>query len=275
MVVSGTIDVSASINGVAQPKESAGVTVTARGWSWGPAQWSFSQGGALANCSVAEPTPGVAVLLGWNTNLNACSGGGGRYLPDLTANPHAGFDIARVTSGPNEGLWYVTAVHYYMERGSNLNQQIMPDAPKRILTDPTQAAECRAAMGLPAGTPVEVNFYIFNETCKGIDVDAWIAALWMHEGFGSAGSNGHESVARIEAAKPEYDPYAGADTLTSKDEHLLRSSVSNMAWDRNLHVSNQAASHQYVTGNWTGNLTYWMWDPAGSRYVPASLPPGI
>src|SRR5688572_21945665 len=113
-----------------------------------------------------------------------------------------------------------------METGSNIDQSITASGAKRLLTDSQQAATCRSNMGLAAGTPVYVNFYTFNEQCKGVDVDGIIGAVWLHEGYGSTHANGHESVARAEAVKPQYDPYAGAETLVDRSIDDLRAIVS-------------------------------------------------
>src|SRR5687767_13375695 len=123
-------------------------------------------------------------------------------------------------------------------------------------------------MGLAAGTPVDVNFYTFNEQCKGVDVDGIIGAVWLHEGYGSTHANGHESVARADAVKPQYDPYAGAETLVDRSIDDLRAIVSNMAWERNAHTTDTGAdtAHVVVTNNWLGHMTYWTWDPATASY---------
>lgn len=246
--------------------------VSPRGWRWGSSHWTFTQGGGPTGCDTTAPAPGTGILWGWNrTASGACNDDAGRYQPNLRTSPHAGYTIGQVTSGPNAGFWYVTSVRYTMDRGSNINPSLTAGGSRHLLTDPGQAATCRTAMGLAPVDPVYVNFYTFNEVCMGVDVDGILGAVWLHEGFGSTGSNGHESVSRTEAAKVQNDPYVHGDTLASPDPMYLQAVMPNGVWDQNVRVTNLGAAHTHVHGNWSGNMQYWMWNPSTGRYELTTL----
>jgi|GEM_PF-2361015 len=236
--------------------------VTSRGWRWGASNWTYSPGMAPV-CYNQELGPGVHI--GWNTNVGTCTPSEGRYLPNMLTSPRAGYSVAQVTGGPNTGLWYVTAASYYMQRVSNLNPQVTQSGSSRQLPEGPQAAECRSQMGLAPGTPVVVNFYEYNLLCKGVNMSALIQGAWDHEGFGTAGTNGHEGRAHSLVSQLANDPYAIIEDAFNFDEASLRNAVEGAVWHRNVFVSNESGKHTHVTNNWTGS--FWIWDPSTSQYV--------
>jgi hypothetical protein len=154
-----------------------------------------------------------------------------------------------------------------MDRGSNINPNALPSGSRFLVWDPAQAQECRNG-GL-TGTQIYANFYEFNRYCKGVDMDAFLSATWAHEGFGTPGANGHESVARAAAATLQYDPYAAIEPLVARDEGMLRGGVVNRAFDRGAELSNYSAAHSNgATGNWSGVI--WLYDPNSGSFVPAN-----
>ena len=68
-----------------------------------------------------------------------------------------------------------------------------------------------------------VDFWQFNNLCIDNSTDNFIAGLLLHEGFGSNGDNGHESVAR-QAAR-DLDLYALAEGRTERDSTILHAEV--------------------------------------------------
>lgn len=160
-----------------------------------------------------------------------------------------------------------------MDRGSNLNPNVLPGGPRFPVANATQAQECRNG-GL-TGASIYANFYEFNRYCKGVDMDAMITAAWAHEGFGSNGNNGHESVGRHAAGQLAYDPYAAMEPLVATQEMWVREGARQQAFDRGRVLSNYSANHgNGITGNWSGTL--WAYNPStGSFHAVAPNPFGI
>jgi hypothetical protein len=255
-VVGGVV--SATANGQSL---TSSFTVTSRGWNWGPAQWSFQQGAAdiLFNAE-----PGVGVYLGWNCTVGGC-GTERRVIPDIANNNQAGYQVAQVPSGPNTGIWYVSSVDYRMNRASNINPQAEANAPKRTLPEGSQAQECRSRMNLAAGAAVQVNFYTFNEYCKGLNMGAFLSAVWSHEGFGSSGSNGHESQGRAAASRPENNIFAEVEPFVFATETQLRDEVLRVVSRIQQTVNDEGK--QEPSGNWSGQ--FWVWNGVDA-YMPVS-----
>jgi hypothetical protein len=237
--------------------------VTNRGWRWDSTKWSFVQGGAQV-CASA-PATATGFVLGWNRSRTSCDAP--RIDPDPRRDSINGYTIDQVPSGPNKGVWYVTSASYRMDRGSNINPNALPGGARFLVSDPAQAQECRNA-GL-TGTQISANFYEFNKYCKRVDMDAFLSATWAHEGFGTTGANGHESVARAAAATLPYDPYAAIEALVADDETTLRRGVLNQAFDRGADLSNYSALHSNgVSGNWSGVI--WLYDPNSGSFISAN-----
>jgi len=247
----------------------SGFVVTNRGWRWDSSKWSFQQGGAPACWNPPATTAGF--IIGWNTAANRCDPL--RLDPDPRTDATNGYSVAQVSGGPNHGWWYVTGASYRMDRGSNLNPNVLPGGPRFHVANGTQAQECRNG-GL-TGTSIYANFYEFNRYCKGVAMDAMITAAWAHEGFGSTGSNGHESVARVAAAQLAYDPYAAMEPVIATREDWLRDGVRQAAFNAGRDLTNHAANHgNGISGNWSGTL--WAYNPSdGIFYAVAPNPFGI
>jgi hypothetical protein len=272
LVVGGTVSVTASVEGRSDTIASTTVVVTPRNWRWNSGQWSYQAGAAMI-CSNARPA--VGVLLGWNMNANAPSCAGDlqlRVQPDLRFQPNGGYQVGAVSSGPNGGLWYITAATFTMPRASNLNPEWLSGGTTYPLPAGQQAQLCQSAMNLPTGAAVAVNFYDFNEICMGNDVDALIAAAWAHEGFGSQGNNGHESVGRAAAGRLVNDPYAAIEGLVQDAEGLLRTYVGNNIWPLAVAITQEGGDHSLVTGNWPGGIL-WTWDPPSNAYQQTFIGP--
>ena len=156
--------------------------------------------------------------------------------------------------GPNAGLFYVASARFYMRRESNLNPQALPGGTPLPLSG-TQAAQCGSS----------ANFYTFNR-CMGVNVDGMLAAAWQHEGFGSHGDNGHESVAQAYATDGIYgDPMAAVDGMVSIPGETLdqfSSGVRSLIWSRSDYITtNSSDASGHVTGNWSGSA--WLWNGSG------------
>jgi hypothetical protein len=164
-------------------------------------------------------------------------------------------------------MWYVFYVEFHMNRVGAMNDEITAFSTKYLLpNDGAQARECRrkTMKGVPKDWPVNVNFYEFNGGCKGVSLVPLYDGLSHHEGFGSTGQNGHESQARIAAARPENDPRLGVEAYVFDNEAFLRSSVSNEVWARDMRISAYGASHDQVHSNWCGDM--WVWNETLDAY---------
>ena len=269
----GRVEVDATVNG--QPETfRAEFDVDDRSWTWGAGAggcvatttsecWTFADLGAPSNFSGAnaEPIYGGVNLLGWNCSLPDCISR--RVRPDLALTPTQGWTPREVPSGPNVGLWYVSDVSFFMDRASNINAQVQQGGNTRTLpAGSSQEAECRAALQIPVGTPVDVNFYTFNSDCKGEDIDAMILGIQHHEAFGSNGDNGHESVGRAEATRKniyqEIEEYVFETLADLQDE--VADEIEKMQTD----IDARGADHRRARGNWSGRV--WMWDFATNAY---------
>jgi hypothetical protein len=243
-----------------------------RPWRWGPGDWHYNQGAAPA-CSTARPAPAPDTLhIGWNRNAGVsiahCFDPAYHrwILPDPLQNPTDGYTLAPVPSGPNKGLWYVVSAQYRIDRVSNLNPHLLPSGPPYPLGG-AQSVECATA-GI--ATPVVVNLYEFNKTCKGLDMDRLIAGAWGHEGRGAFGGKGHQGLAEAAAALPEGDPLYLIERRTGLSESLLRVQVI-AGVDQASSTIDEAAGEAFVTGNWPGG-PLWTWDAGSSAYTLRPIP---
>jgi hypothetical protein len=269
----GTVTVETLVNGAPQTFTSS-FSVSNRAWKWGPADWSYSQGGAPV-CDSTRPTHTATLNIGWNRNAGV--GGAGCFeahlhrwvLPDPVQTPNTGYTVEPVPSGPNRGRWYVTQASFRIDRASNMNPHWLPTGPEFRLTGP-QVAECIAAGVTP---PVRVNLYTFNKTCKGVDIDRFIAGVWGHEGFGYAGGAGHQGLGQGRAAEPGGDPLLAIEWFTRANEMDLREDVHNAVYSVGESIQLQSADESgNVAGNWPGGLL-WVWNPTTRRYVQRQIRP--
>jgi hypothetical protein len=242
-------------------------------WNWGQTRWSYSQGTA-ATCDNTEPSPAGGFELGWNRTAgspkNHCTIAvrHRRILPILDLQPTAGYTISSVPSGPNRGRWYVTSASFHMARASNLNPAVLSGARTHRVRDSNHEQRCRAGMGLPAGSQVNANFYTFNKLCMGIDVDAIVAGLWGHEGFGYNGGTGHEGLAWAAAALPYGNPYV-IEQHTASSEVVLRTDIRNVVTGVSTAIED-ASRDPLPAGNWPGG-SVWMWDQSQRKFVLSPL----
>lgn len=122
-------------------------------------------------------------------------------------------------------------------------------------------------MGLAPSSAVYVNFYTFNSRCMGVNMAAFVAAIWSHEGYGNGSGNGHQ--AEGEASAVSNDPYAAVEPLTSVTDYDLHFRVASAVKPLNDAITN--ASRVEPTGNWSGAV--WFWSAAQGRYLFTNLNP--
>ena len=267
VVVSGTVYAEILVNGTPAPEPlTASLSVSNRGWHWGPDQWSFSQGTA-PDCFSTPPVNGGSAEWGWNVRKGSCDVG------RLTPNPvhdSTGFKVAQVSGGPNDGLWYVTEVTYRMDDESNINQELTANARHPFsVTDMSQAGPCRHKLGYAGPPPVPINFFQFNAICKNRDLSAMFAGIWAHEGMGSGSGNGHEAQSRIAAARPENDVYEVVEPLYGPTEGDLRALVLADVGEIDNRIQRFGGDHRRVNGNWCGSA--WLFDQTSGSFLFAHI----
>ncbi len=270
-VEGGVVSANILINGV--PKTLVDTfTVANRSWRWGNGDWHYSQGTAPI-CNSAPPTPG-SIHIGWNRNAGVPQAlcGDPAYhrwvLPDPRQNPMDGYTLAEVPTGPNKGRWYVQSAQYRIDRASNLNPHWLPGGPASPLAG-SQASECVTA-GMTS--PVSVNLHAFNEVCKGVDMDPFIAGAWGHEGYGAFGGQGHQGLAEAAAAQTDGDPLYKIEWWTGATEAYLRDQVLNGVDAASVWIDSATDDvGGAVTGNWPGGQL-WTWQSGGAGFTLTTIP---
>jgi hypothetical protein len=96
-------------------------------------------------------------------------------------------------------------------------------------------------------------------------MDAMLAAVWAHEGYGTNGNNGHQSVGTNFAKEPENDPHMGIEPLWARTRADLIDNAKEVLVRRQTRIDRRAGDHAYVKGNYSERL--WMWDPSAQEYV--------
>jgi hypothetical protein len=254
VVRDGTITVRAIVGGT-EKTQTMILTVGARSWSWGSADWSISHGTA-DHCQPAYNSPEPGAPWGWNRRVSSCDPG--RIDPNVQVSPDAGYRIESIGSGPNTGLWFVASATYRIDRATGILSALKPGAPLLVIA-PGAHSSCVSALGTDS-----VNFHGFNTACMAIDLDPLHQGILNHEGFGSTGVNGHEAQARIAAARPENDPRRRIESFSFPNESDLRLWVREAVQVADHAISAAGASHSVVNGNFSG--TIWVWDPASSTF---------
>lgn len=269
-VLRGRISAVVLVNGV--PDTLVGLLVVDdRPWSWA-SQWTLVQD-LSQDCGWGTFYLGDSVLLGLNSRISSCRAGS--IDPPVDAFPDSGFVTDSVRGGPNDGLWYVTAVRYRMERGSSMNPFIRLGGKADTLTASADKSACRRALGLGPKDPVVVNFYTYNAICQALDLTPMFNGIWSHEGFGTKGltapdANGHEARRRQAASQPDNDPYLTLDRMVLLTGSSLRLQVLNMVSAQDQRISVAAdPNHLFVKNNWCGDI--WVLDKIHVRYVKTAL----
>lgn len=250
----GTVTAEVVVDGRRQ-KLRASFVVTDRPWTWGPADWSYQQGAAPL---VGTPMPNLETswLLGWNCTLPDCLRGW--IIPDADQGDKSGYDLKEVPSGPNKGLWYVTRAEFKIDRGSNLNPDALKSSDMRMPLTTSEAAACPLLQPDPDGI-VRANWFMFNSVCKNVSAQDIIDAAWLHEGRGSKGNNGHQSVGEAAAAQPRNDPRFQLEVLYATNEADLDRAVVQALRNAAARIDRESDRvDRGKPGNWPGG-TIWVW----------------
>jgi hypothetical protein len=190
-------------------------------------------------------------------------------VPDLSRGETGGYAVARASSGPNEGFWYLSASNFTILRGSNFNPEMQPGAPTRFALTAQEAAAC-PSVPVGASGSGEANWYTFNVACKSIPVPAILEAVRLHEGYGSNGTNGHQSQGELAAVEDRSNLPKLIEGLYQRDEAALRQRVLrtyNSAESRIARAGGQEPTSNYP------RTTVWMWSYNRNRFQAKSFGP--
>ena len=238
----------------------ATLSVRARNWKWSSAVMSYSQGtGAICDTNV----PGYGGLVGWNLTRGntTCVGEDNFPIQPDPRRTTTGKTLVRALSGPNMGIAYVNSLSYRIDRESNQNPAVQLGGPALALKG-TDATKCGAS----------ASFHGYN-TCRGINMNAFLNGVWYHEGNGTTGANGHYSTMVRAAAQAGNDPYALTESLVSADGESVsdfgdrvQAAVTNSGY-RIYNASSDASG--FVTGNWSGPI--WIWNPTTGTFLNITM----
>ncbi len=228
-----------------------------------------------------EPWTTGSDTMGRNCPEQSCLLRHRRLQPDPVDSASRTFTPLHVTLGPNKELWFVYAVHYNMHRVANVNPGILPTSIhlNTFTLPPTTPKKCRQGLGVsPKATTATANWWRFNDACgtaalTGRDMTDWVNGVWAHEEFGRNGGQGHESLARTEADKPENDPYVAIRDLWAWDSLGLAGLADVEAFPINTRITEATRDPKpfgnlAVTGQWI-----WYWRPSTSSWVLVELNP--
>ncbi|MHB1329846.1 MAG: hypothetical protein ACYC2K_16735 [Gemmatimonadales bacterium] len=288
-VISGKVSAIVTVGGQIDTV-SGSLTVADRtgpAWRWDSGnKWTVRQDGPPL-CAYSPFVDPGATRLGVNRRTSGCFEFDQDQRVSIepsvrsSAAQDSGFTAASVAGGPNDGLWYVTAVHYYMDRTSEMNPLIRSGGPTSTLTNSTDQRVCRQALNLGKNAPVVVNFHTYNTVCRSFSLTPLFSAIWAHEGLGTNDplnplqANGHEARRRIAARDPVNDPYRIAEPLIRASYAELLNGVALDVYDAEREISAAAdADHAFVHSNYLvqGNCgKAWVFNTIQQAFVQIAM----
>jgi hypothetical protein len=258
-VASGTVTAKVSIDGTprAEPLTTP-LTVSNRGWKWIKANhWSYAR--TAQDCESKPYQYHTGALLGWTVQKGGCSPS--MLTPNPFAPPYGGYALQSAPSGPNEGLWYVSAVSYRMDTESNINSSMkVGGAPIYTLTNSDDKTACKKAKLTAA------NFYDFSTACKKVNLTPFFDGIWNHEGYGPNNNlAGHQAHLELAALFPQGDPYLSLERVFDTNFVGADLAAINTAQDVNLFLNDQAANESGVNGGFCGDT--WQWKTTTNQFL--------
>ncbi|HJS47628.1 MAG TPA: hypothetical protein VJ773_06555 [Gemmatimonadales bacterium] len=263
IATSGLVSVSAS-DGVATRTYTARIDVVDRSWDW-PAAWSYREGPELTvsdhevassedafgrNCP--EKYAGESLCVAVERS---------RLQPDPFLEPDSGFNAAMISSGPNQGYWYVATIRSQMKRVANVNPGLLATSPRQHPVPTVLLTKaCKRGLGVkPNATAAVANMNQFNQFCgpMGTDMSIFVPAIWGHEGFGYGGGSGHETLARQAAGEQQNDPYSAIEQFVRADSSTLAAQALVRVRAIGDDITRRAKDHNPINGGPQGN-----YDPA-------------
>lgn len=232
-------------------------------WRWSGANFDYVQGSA-PDCAGLFPKFQISyssIVVGIHMHAKYCKDG---YVDPPPSEDPLSPTVRKMISdaGPNSGLWYVDTASYSMDTGSKVNPSLFTTYLPLDNLHNSDRSKCQQQ-----GNPMQqANFYQFNELCRNADVDAWISGIWLHEGEGSTGFNGHESQLRVGAVLIENDPVAAVESLVQVSEQGLISAITETIGIVDGDLDDAADDgHVFVRDNFP-EMTFWAFDPSNGKF---------
>lgn len=175
--------------------------------------------------------------------------------PDYANGESGGISSSPVSSGPNEGLHYVSNATFYSHRGSAVNSHLRSSSSTTYTSSDPGQASCSPC-----------NWYNANDSLGGASSQAFIAGVLNHEGYGTLGTNGHQSFYESEAGKPDHDPRAAVEDLVSRDLSTLIAEVERQINDLSSALESAVEAKGEPSGNF-GPATRWAWETGLQKWL--------
>lgn len=146
--------------------------------------------------------------------------------------------------GPNDQIWYVSDVSFYVKSTTQLHPGAFPDSPAYPLEDAQQATWC----GLQSGDAV--NFWTFNKVCAQVsNWNSFIPAAWLHE-------RQHFEQGAAVLSLPENNLYLRLEGRVAQTEFDLVTDITRY-WGE-VQTAFRDAVEPEPDGNWT-IVPWWVW----------------
>lgn len=236
---------------------------------WDSQSWHYDA--AVGVCPLS-PLMVDTVVFAINHMKDECSGRVVRPRLAEAASLNT-YESATVIGGPNNALWYVTEAYFHIWRESTISPNLNPGGRKYLVTDTAQVNKCRANMSLPGPTDsISVTWYAYNTVCEGQStayINGFRDGILAHEGYGTTGTNGHQSRIEMAATLETGDARWNVEWLVGPDAVILHKQVTTAiaAVELFLYTASDVPNpHQYVRNNWSGNL-WWLDHETIQRFV--------
>jgi len=142
-------------------------------------EWSTADGITTAQGGMTWPASSASVGLVCRPGQTCPLGGGGWIVQPNSGFGHGtGYLRAPVSSGPNSGAWFVTAVTMNLHMVALRN----PDYLSGGTSYPATGADAQAC-GESSSDTVMVGFTNYNEQCRGQSMTSFETWMWDHEGL--------------------------------------------------------------------------------------------
>ena len=199
-------------------------TVTNRRSQWRD-NWDYRPGQSILDGEVTSSTPyvGINCPQQFPDPLHCFLNSPDWVQPDPGLEP--GYTPTEIPSGPNQSYWLPTDIRYNMKRAGSVHPGILSTSTyKHPVAREMLSKTCKAGLGVKNGTSAVANMNQATQYCglpgfPGYDMNAFVAGVRAHEGYGSNGGVGHQKLAEDAAGledaagRPVSDPYIAIEEL--------------------------------------------------------------
>jgi hypothetical protein len=103
-----------------------------------------------------------------------------------------------------------------------------------------------------------MNWYQANDCLGGASSQAFVAGVMNHEGYGSTGTNGHQSFYESEAGQTAYDPMTAVEKLVEMSPSALADAVRDEVNNRSNTLKAAVEAKGEPSGNFPSAVR-WLW----------------